>query len=215
LWLGGHWTAYAHETNISTEAFMADPDYSHALGCYSFSTTVKCPHLIEKALQYLPLAEQYFGSEVQLFTVAVFWSFPGGPVKQIQEWHRDLCTFDDKQLAVYFYLTDVGLGEAHGYACGSWKGDEFGSICSAHQTLMEDCPRCHPSRVYITGQSGTLFIENPYGLHKGQKPNNQCRLMALARYGVSVPPAIPVEHGELWRRLDAKQSRTVRLIVRG
>jgi len=184
LWLGSHVADLARATDLTTAAFMANPDYSHGLGCYAFDVAERCPHLTEKALQYAGLAQEYFGAETKLFHRNIFWSFPGGPVSpKIQEWHRDLYTFDDKQFVIYFYLTDVDSDGAHGYVLSNG----LGSICSAHQTLVDSCPRCHPSRVYITGKAGTLFVEDPSGLHKGQKPTSRCRLMAWARYGVLVP----------------------------
>lgn len=164
LWLGSHVTDLATKTDLTTAEFMDKPDYSHALGCYTFDVAAHCPHLTEKALEYAGLAEEYFGTKPVLFHVNIFWSFPGGPVSQkIQEWHRDLYTFDDKQMALYFYLTDVDEGGVHSYLCPD-----------GHQ-------------VDVTGPAGTFFIEDPGGLHVGRKPSRQCRLMAWARYGVLVP----------------------------
>lgn len=174
LWLGGHWTAYARETDLTTEQFLIDPDYSHALGCYSADVAAHCPHITEKALQYADLAKEYLHGEARLFSVNLFWSFPGGPVKpEIQEWHRDRATFDDKQFAIYFYLTDVDFYEAHGYMPGSH--------------LYDDAAPRTPGAEYIVGQAGTYFIENPYGFHKGRKPSDRCRLLAWARFGILVP----------------------------
>ncbi len=164
LWLGSHVADLASAMDLTTAAFMSNPDYSHGLGCYALDVAARCPHLVEKALQYAGLAEEYFGSKPKLFHVNIFWSFPGGPVPKIQEWHSDFYTFDDKQMAVYFYLTDVDLGEAHSYMC-----------------------RSTGLPVDIVGPAGTIFIEDPSGLHKGQKPAERCRLMAWARYGILVP----------------------------
>jgi len=164
LWLGGHWSAYARETNISTEEFMADPDYSCALACYPFSVAWLAPHLMQKAMMYTGLARDYFWGDAKLFVLNIFWSFPGGPLKpEIQEWHRDMCTFDEKQLAMIIYLSDVDADTAH---CYRGEGDD---------------------PVAMTGPAGTFFIENCYGFHKGQKPKEKCRLMAVARYGISTP----------------------------
>ncbi len=164
LWLGSHVPDLASATDITTAEFMANPDYSHGLGCYAINVAINCPHLKQKALQYAWLAKEYFGASPVLFHVNIFWSFPGGPVSpKIQEWHRDLYTFDDKQMAMYFYLSDVDKDAMHSYRCADGR------------------------QVNITGPAGTFFIEEPGGLHIGRKPTERCRLMAWARYGVSVP----------------------------
>ncbi len=171
LWVGSHVADSARPTGLTTAQFMSNPDYSHGLGCYFLDVAERCPHLTEKALQYKSLAESYFGSDAQLFHVNIFWSFPGGPVSpKIQEWHTDFYTFDDKQMALYFYLTNVDEDGVHSYLC----------------------PDGHTASVM--GPAGTLFIEDPGGLHMGRKPTLRCRLMAWARFGVLVP-----ERMDTWR----------------
>lgn len=164
LWVGGHWTAYARPSDVTTERFMADPDYAVAFACYAPEVAWGAPHLADKAREYVALARGYFRAAPSIFSVNIFWSFPGGPVSpQIQEWHRDACSFDDKQLAMFIYLTDVNGDGAHCYRTDD--GDE----------------------VAVAGPAGTIFVEDPTGMHRGRKPTLGCRLMAWARYGIMAP----------------------------
>jgi hypothetical protein len=164
LWLGGHWVGYARPSSATTEQFMANPDYSRSFACYGPGVAARAPHLAAKAREYTALAAAYFSAKPSLFDFALFWSFPGGPVSpQIQEWHRDACTFDDRQFAMFAYLTDVDGDGAHRYTARD------GSV------------------VEVTGPAGTIFVEDPSALHMGRKPVRRCRLMACARFGLMVP----------------------------
>jgi len=199
MWMGGHVTKYASKSGVTTRAFMANPEPHHCntFACYEFPVSVRCPHLIDTALRYADTVEEYFGQEPVLYSVNIFWSFPGGrEPPEVQAWHRDVD--DSSQAAMFVYLTTVTPEEAHLYRGEGTEEREF------------------------TGDRGTFFIENPYGFHMGRHPQKRSRLMAWARFGVSDPPLsygvdglYQVEHPALWERLNDKQRRITRLIVKG
>ncbi len=204
MWMGGHVTRYAGKSAVTTAMFLADPEahYPNSLACYEFSASVRCPHLIETALRYADLIEDYFQREPVLYSVNLFWSFPGGRVpSEVQGWHRDVD--DSIQAAMFFYLTPVTTEEAHLFREGT------------HVPDMGDVER------EIVGDRGMFFIENPYGYHMGRHPQHNARLMAWARFGVSDPPQsysgdglYQVEHPALWDRLDEKHRRITRHILK-
>jgi len=207
MWMGGHVTRYAGKSAVTTAEFLGDPEPHHpnALACYEFSTSVRCPHLIETALLYADLIEDYFQREPVLYSVNLFWSFPGGRVpSEVQAWHRDVD--DSIQAAMFFYLTPVTIEEAHLYVETSHVTE-----AGASNGVVRE----------LVGEAGTFFIENPYGWHMGRHPQHKHRLMAWARFGVSDPPQsygvdglYQVVHEALWDRLDEKQRRITRLILR-
>jgi hypothetical protein len=188
---------------VTTAQLLGDPEqhYANSLACYEFPVSVRCPHLIETALRYADTVEEYFGREPVLYSVNIFWSFPGGRTpSEVQGWHREID--DSIQAAMFFYLTDVTSEEAHLYREGTHAGAD-------NETERE-----------VVGDRGTFFIENPYGFHMGRHPLTRSRLMAWARFGVSDPPPsygvdglYPVAHRALWNRLNERQRRITRHIL--
>jgi hypothetical protein len=206
VFLGGHVKRCALDGSITTKDLWLEHRprrvYRHSLGCYDFDAIVTCPHLILKALESAELAEGYLEQEPVVYSANIFWSFPGGPVMpEVQQWHRDV---DDKKfLVVYFYLTAVSIEEAHFYEVGSHRRG------NTERTAV------------ITGKAGQMFIEDGYGLHKGMHPQHRPRLAAWVRFGVSDPPEsykidelYPVFAPSVWEKMNEKQRRMTRLIVR-
>lgn len=205
IYLGGHVKRAALSGSIKTrDLWLHDRPrriYRHSLGCYDFDAIVTCPHLILTALESAELAEAYLEQEPVLYSANLWWSFPGGAVKpEVQGWHRDI---DDKKfLVVYFYLTAVSIEEAHFYQVGSHRGNNERTAA-------------------ITGKAGQMFIEDGYGMHKGEHPRRRPRLAAWVRFGVSEPPEsykidelYPVFAPALWEVMTEKQRRMTRLIVK-
>lgn len=206
IFLGGHVKRCAQSGSITTkDLWLCNRPrriYRHSVGCYDFDAIVTCPDLILTALKSAELAERYLDQEPVVYSANIFWSFPGGEVKpDVQQWHRDLD--DEKFLVVYFYLTHVSPEEAHLYQRGSHRGGPPGEIMP------------------ITGRSGQMFIEDGSGLHRGEHPKRRPRLVAWVRFGVSDPPEsykidelYPVFAPSVWEKMNDKQRRMTRLIVK-
>ena len=171
MYLGGHVIRYAGRGATLTTSYLADPApyYDHALACYDQETVVLCPELLETALGYVDVAERYLEQEPVLYSMNMWWAFPGGPVQSVtQEFHRD--PDDVKFLAMFFLLTDCSTDGVHEFKAGTQEGGEMSRI------------------VTVADRPGTIFLADTRGFHRGPKPVSSGRLAAWARFGVSDPP---------------------------
>ena len=203
IYLGGHVRQYAsggvaHMADVSKEWAVSG---GHALACYDYEAVVRCPHLVEKALMFADLAEAYFGREPLLYSLNGWWAFPAGNVyPETQAFHRDVD--DEKFLAVFFYLTDVSTDGPHEFIDGSHRDPNVPANAA-------------PSAIY--GPAGAVFLAHTYGYHRGRKPEDNPRLAAWARFGVSDPPLSygidklhPVETD---KALTERERRIARLVI--
>lgn len=141
-------------------------------------TVVSAPHWLEYAIGMFPFVKRYFDGEFpRLYSLSCFWSQPGkSHYIETHDWHRD--EDDRKQLGLFMFGTDVVK-----------DGDGF-HFYQRHSFALPVDPSPPPEKVItVKGQSGTLFLEQPYGLHLGQRACNKPRLFVWARWGVSDPPA--------------------------
>ncbi len=135
------------------------------------------PRLIE-------LAEKYLGCKPYLDCISAWWSLSGNEHPQEAEnFHRDNDSI--RFLKFFLYLTDVdGDSGPHKFVVGSHcdarllerrrhKDDEVVAEFGA-QRILE-----------IQGKAGDAFMEDTFGLHKGQLPRKGMRLLAQFRYSVT------------------------------
>jgi hypothetical protein len=142
----------------------------------TMETVVGAPHWLECAISVFPLVKQYFDGEFpRLYSLHCFWTQPGsGHYIETHDWHRD--EDDRKQLGLFMFGTDVLNDGFHLYQRGS-----------SHSPANGNPPP--EAIITIKGPAGTLFVEQPFGVHMGQRPRSGPRLFIWARYGVSDPPA--------------------------
>jgi hypothetical protein len=163
----------------------------------TMETAVCAPHLLEYALRAYPIALDYFGEPPLLYSLNMFFSQPAASTyPETHVWHRD--GDDRKQLGVFMFGTDVLTHEdgAHLFQRGTHRLRDgslpSGDTNTVHAQLDAELgnayqfPRAEDVEV-ILGPAGTMFLEDPSGVHRGVRPR-ALRMFAWARWGVSDPP---------------------------
>jgi len=135
------------------------------------------PRLIE-------VASKYLGCKPYLDCVSAWWSIPGNDSPQEAEnFHRDNDSI--RFLKFFLYLTDVNADcGPHKFVVGSQR--EARLLERRRYTDDEVVAAFGESRVLeIQGKAGDAFMEDTFGLHKGQLPRTGFRLLAQFRYSVT------------------------------
>jgi len=178
---------------------------------YKEKDVLQCPHLLGIAnhQDILASVEKLFGCKPTLSQLSLWWSLPGhaGP-EDAELFHRDV---DEWQfIKLFVYLTDVDAGSGpHAFVKGSSAIPKLLPIKRYQDSEVER--EFGPENIIrFTGRAGTAFLENTFGLHKGQMPTTNRRLVFQAQYSLfpigiyeySPSPRTP-EH----RQLDAYVNR--------
>lgn len=151
--------------------------------CHTMECIVTAPHFFAEALKTYDIAKAYFGEEPLLYSMNAFWTQPtvnGHVYHDTHGWHRD--GDDRKQLVLFLFGTNVlDLSNGgHQYQVGSHRRGD-GELGYHHGSPPGEVVRD------ITGQAGTMFMEDTGGLHMGHRPN-QARCIMWARWGVTDAP---------------------------
>ncbi len=153
-----------------------------------------------RAIQADPLladvAKHYLGSNAQLITTRVWWSFPTSAsteadrsLASLDKFHFDL---DDwRMLKFFFNLVDVDEGTGpHVFVKGSHnkrKTKHQYTLLVGHQADEVLDYYGADQAVTLTGPAGSGFVEDPFGFHMGTVPVTKPRLMMEVGFGVSKP----------------------------
>lgn len=181
---------------------------------YSLSDILNSPHLLEIANsdQALAIARDYLGCIPTLYSMGCWWSFPQSHTDTAiaQRYHRD--PDDVIFCSLFIYLSDVGADNGpHSFLKGSHNQQLFISLLNerldtkpAAEQFFEDSVHQdgHASSLDATinsylndkvvsyqASAGNGFIEDTYGLHRGEPLKTDDRLAFWARYGVRKTPA--------------------------
>jgi hypothetical protein len=152
---------------------------------YRDGDVVNCPHVLGWANnpQALAIASSMLGAKPTISNLTIWWSYPGHDTPQEAEnFHRDV---DDLRFVKLFvYLTDVDDGcGPHTFVPGSQRVPEFLKI--RRYTDIEVEQRFGADGIKrFKGPRGTSFLENTFGLHKGQLPATGRRLLFQAQYSL-------------------------------
>jgi len=134
------------------------------------------PRLIE-------VAEKYFGCKPYLDSVQAWWSLSGNELPQEAEnFHRDNDSI--RFVKFFLYLTDVDDDSGpHKFVIGSHRDARL--LERRRYQDEEVVAEFGAARVLeVQGKAGDAFIEDTFGLHKGQLPRTGIRLLAQFRYSV-------------------------------
>lgn len=161
-------------------------------GYHSPSDILTAPYLLELANdpKILKIAAAYFGCKPLISVVSAWWSYPTalGP-QQAENFHRDV---DDwRFLKLFLYLTNVETENGpHVFVRWSPQTDKLTAI---KRLTDEDVIHTfgRQSIATITGKSGTAFLENTYGLHKGTPVESGSRLLFQVIYSLQPIPYGP------------------------
>lgn len=152
---------------------------------YPDAEVVRCPHLLSFANHpdILAAVEELFGCKPTLSQLSVWWSLPGHiQPEEAEFFHRDVDEWHFIKLFVY--LTDVDEGSGpHVFVKGSPAIPKLLPIkryndCDVQREFGLE------KVVHFTGKAGTAFLENTFGLHKGQMPTTNKRLLFQAQYSL-------------------------------
>jgi hypothetical protein len=155
---------------------------------------IRAPYILALANrpELLEVAETFLGCKPTISYIAVWWSYPTetGP-QQAENYHRDV---DDwRFLKLFVYLTDVDENNGpHFYvieSAGSKKMRTLGRFKddAVKQAFGGQSIRC------ITGEAGTAFLENTFGIHKGCPVESGHRLVCQVVYSMFPLPYGPRE----------------------
>ena len=170
---------------------------------YPMQAVVGCPHLAAIASDPATVAavERHLGAVPTILGFTAWWSFAGREEpREAQFFHFDL---DDYRICkLFLYLTDVDADSGpHVYMEGThrpdlviqarrtWPGGETDFDAWYLQRLRKSDAEVEqvfkrPPAV-LTGPSGTTFVVNTRGIHKGLLPGTRDRLICQVLYGVS------------------------------
>jgi hypothetical protein len=130
----------------------------------------------------LAIVSHYLGCKPTIDDILAWWSLPNRPAPyEEQFFHRDQDSI--RFVKLFIYLSDVSESDGpHTFVRGSHVSNallESGKRFTDEEVLAavgEDAV------VRFTGPFGTCFLEDTYGLHKGQMPTTGTRLILQVRY---------------------------------
>lgn len=131
----------------------------------------------------LDLAAGYFGCRPYLDSIQAWWSLSGhDQAEEAENFHRDNDSI--RFLKFFLYLTDVGEANGpHVFVAGSQAS---GKLRVRRRLTDEEVESAFGADVLrMTGRAGDAFIEDTYGIHKGQLPMEGCRLLVQFRYSLT------------------------------
>lgn len=132
----------------------------------------------------LSAAGRYLGCKPTISSMSIWWSLPAdGSAQEAENYHRDV---DDWRFVKFFlYLTDVDAAAGpHRFVRGSHRR---GNFLRVRRFTDAEVARGYPAAdlLEITGKAGDAFLEDTFGLHKGQPPLAARRLLLQVEYSVS------------------------------
>lgn len=145
--------------------------------------TIAQLHEIALDPRLLRLAGVYFGCRPYLDSIQAWWSLSGNEQPQEAEnFHRDNDSI--RFLKFFLYLTDVGEDHGpHKFVAGSHREGKL--LDRRRHTDAEVDAAFGAARIRtMTGQAGDAFIEDTWGMHKGQLPRAGRRLLVQFRYSI-------------------------------
>lgn len=141
-------------------------------------------HEIALDSRIIGLVENYFGCRPYLDSIQAWWSISGNnEAEEAENFHRDNDSI--RFLKLFLYATDVGPDNGpHVYVAGSHAEPLLTqrrrlSDAEVEQAFGRDRIRT------MTGVAGDAFLEDTYGIHKGQLPVAGKRLLIQFRYSIT------------------------------
>lgn len=153
---------------------------------------LKAPHLLELCNdpRVLSVVSRFLGCKPTIGYMATWWSYPTavGP-QQAENFHRDV---DDwRFVKLFVYLTDVEIANGpHKYVLQSSTQSKLTAIRRFDD--QEVVGAFGSDRIQtMTSKAGEGFLEDTYGIHKGQPVQSGHRLLFQVVYTLSPLPYAP------------------------
>lgn len=145
--------------------------------------SLKALHDIAFDERLIGMAARYFGSRPYVDSVQAWWSLPGNKEpEEAENFHRDNDSI--RFIKFFLYLTDVGDGQGpHRFVRGSHVDPR--ALERRRLTDAEVVEAFGADRILtMKGKAGDAFMEDTFGVHKGQLPENGLRLLVQVRYSI-------------------------------
>jgi hypothetical protein len=189
----GRPVADVYRTDVAPWLPLGDGRHPHShIGYHDHADVVRAPNLLALANrpEILAIVEAFLGCRPTISYMAAWWSYVTGiAAQQAENFHRDV---DDwRFVKLFVYLTDVDDTKGpHVYVRKSANASTAGAL---RRYTDEEIRAEYPAEdlVFMTGNAGSAFLENTYGIHKGQPVSEGTRLIFQAVYSVSVLPYGP------------------------
>lgn len=190
------------------QGFQLDavPDGVHVAE-YRTADIVRCPDVLNIANdpRLVDAAALYLGCKPTISNLSIWWSLPAndGTAQEAENYHRDV---DDWRFIKFFlYLTNVDDDAGpHRFVK---KSHHSRSFLRVRRIRDEEVEQAFPSssQLSIDGIAGDAFLEDTFGLHKGQPPLRRRRLLLQVQYSIN-PIAVykytPARQLEIGGQLD-------------
>jgi hypothetical protein len=153
---------------------------------YKPEVVASCKDLVDAANdpKLLAIASAYLGCKPTISNMALWWSIPDdGSAQEAENYHRDC---DDWKFVKFFiYLTDVD--EGCGPHCFVRKSHRSTKLSRLRRLTDEEVTAHFPKtdQMRITGKAGDAFMEDTFGIHKGQPPLHGRRLLFALEYSIN------------------------------
>ena len=153
---------------------------------------ILAPHLLSIANRpdILSVVEQLLGCKPTIGYLAAWWSYPTQKgAQQAEHFHRDV---DDwRFIKLFIYLTDVDANNGpHIYVHHSSASPLLREIRRFSDQEVQDAFGSESIRT-VTGRAGDGFLEDTFGIHKGQPVQEGTRLIFQAVYSMYPLPYGP------------------------
>jgi hypothetical protein len=161
---------------------------------------LRAPHLLQLANRpdILDAAAGFLGCKPSIGYMTAWWSFPTGSGPQHAEYfHRDL---DDwRFVKLFVYLTPVAAQNGpHVYVKGSASSNR---LVQKRRYADGEVQRHFPhDRLTVMGSAGDAFLEDTFGMHKGQPVAHGYRLIFQVVYSMFSLPYGPRHPVSSWAR---------------
>lgn len=143
----------------------------------------------------LQVVSEYLGCRPLINDIEAWWSLADRPTpKDAQNFHRDNDAI--RFVKLFIYLTDVGDEDGpHMFVKGSHRSHKL--LAEGVRLTNREVEASHDADeiMRFTGPFGTTFLEDTFGIHKGELPRGRNRLMLQVRY--TLIPSCFVKKGTL------------------
>jgi hypothetical protein len=163
--------------NVPDNVHVAEYPTEHILRCPDVLNVANDPRL-------LSVVSAYLGCKPTISNLSIWWSLPAdGTAQEAENYHRDV---DDwRFVKLFVYLSDVGPDAGpHCFVRGSHRSWRF-----VRKRRLEDSQvrAVFPAEdmLEMHGKTGDAFLEDTFGLHKGQPPRVERRLLFQVEYSVN------------------------------
>ncbi|MDO8651869.1 MAG: hypothetical protein Q7R66_06755 [Undibacterium sp.] len=178
-----------------TPAFLPKSHARHPLSHtahHNASDILQAPYLFQLANdpRLMEIAAAFLGCKPTIGYLAAWWSYSTEiGAQQAENFHRDV---DDwRFLKLFVYLTDVGENNGpHIYVSHSSDSDKLREIRRFDDTEVVTAFG-KENILQLTGQAGEGFVENTFGIHKGQPVKQGTRLIFQVVYSMFPLPYGP------------------------